>query len=370
MKINCSIIQILALFPIICIVTTSCKDSKGKSSDENNELVYEASILAKKDVSNQLSLPGELEGYYETGIIAKVNGYVKQILVDIGDQVSQGQLLVELEAPELMSQLEGAYSEQQVKEAVYLNSKGKYGRLKQTNKTAGAVSPYDMDFTKTTIVADSLSFIASVAKYQSIKNLTNYLNITAPFEGIITDRALAPGALVGPNDKNLVPILKLKNESKLRLHIAVPEKHIAEIKKGDLVRFTVNSYPDKSFEGKITRISKTLNTQTRSEIIEIVIDNKSGVLIPGMYAQASLPIQRLEPSFVVPQSAVATTMERSFVIKVTHGTTPVWVDVQKGELQGEKVEVFGNLTAGDTLLNIASDEIRPSETIKIVVVNR
>ena len=294
MKINYSVIRFLALFTMIFIVNTPCNNSKRKTSDENNELVYEASILLKKNVSNQLALPGELEGFYETGIIAKVNGYVKRILVDIGDNVSQGQLLVELEAPELMSQLEGAYSEQQVKEAVYLNTKGKYVRLKQTNKTAGAVSPYDMDFAKTTIVADSLSFMASVSKYQSIKSLADYLKITAPFEGIITDRAMAPGAFVGPNDKNLVPILKLKSESKLRLHIAVPEKHIAEIKTGDRVQFKVNSYPDKSFEGSISRISKNLNTQTRSEIIEIVIENKSGQLIPGMYAQATIPIQRLD----------------------------------------------------------------------------
>jgi len=348
----------------------SCSNSNRKPSEEDNELVYEASILAKKTVSGQLVLPGELEGFYETGIIAKVNGYVKRVLVDIGDKVYQGQLLVELEAPELMSQLEGAYSEQQVKEAVYLNSKGKYVRLKQTNKTPGAVSPYDMDFGKATLVADSLSFMASVAKYQSIKSLTNYLSITAPFEGIITDRAMAPGAFVGPNDKNPVPILKLKSESRLRLHIAVPEEHIAEIKTGDQVQFKVKSYPDKSFAGKIARISKTLSTQTRSEIVEIVIENRSAELIPGMFAQATLPIQRSEPSFVVPQSAVVTTMERSFVIKVAHNKTPVWVDVQKGEGQGEKVEVFGKLTTGDTLLNAATEEIRAADEIKIVIVDQ
>ena len=366
MKTYYSLFRFLLLLPTIAVIGTSCKHPEPKISE--TEVVYQALVVHRENLATQLVLPGELEGYYATGIVAKVNGYIKRILVDIGDKVSQGQLLVELEAPELISQLDGAYSELRVKQAMYMNSEGKYVRLRQTNKTPGAVSPYDMDFARTTVIADSLSFVASESKYQSVKSLTDYLRIRAPFDGIITERAMAPGAFVGPNDKNSMSILRLENESRLRMHIAIPEKYLAEIEIGKTVLFSVKSFPDKNFEGKITRLAKKVAVQTRSEIIEVEIINHKGQLLPGMYAHAIIPIKRPEASLVVLQSSVVTNMERSFVIKATHGSA-VWVDVQKGESHGEKVEIFGKLIPGDTILNTASDEIKNSEAIKIVMAN-
>jgi len=361
-------LTLIASLAITGFVISSCGNSTVKSSENSDELVYEASVIKNENVVSELTLPGELEGFYETGIVAKVNGYIKYMLVDIGDRVHAGQLLVELEAPELVSQLATAFSEYQAKEALYLNTKGKFVRFKQTNKTPGAVSPYDMDLAKTSLVSDSLGFLASKAKYESIRELTNYLKITAPFDGIITERALAPGAFVGPSDKQGMPILRLKNETKLRLHIAVPEKHLAEISIGETVKFHVKSFPDEIFQGKITRLSRNLNVMTRSEIVEIEYDNSKGKLLPGMYAITSIPIQRKGQSIVVPKTAVITNMEKQFVIKIKNGNEVTYVDVEKGEDQVERVEVFGKLNLGDTILNTASDEIKNRSKIKIIVV--
>ncbi len=361
--------SLASLLTLSAFVATSCQNSKNPESEENKDPVLEAFVLERKEVATELVLPGELEGYYETGIIAKVNGYVKRIFVDIGDKVAQGQLLTELEAPELKSQLTGAFSDVKEKEAIYLNTKGKHARLLQTNKTPGAVSPYDMDFSRTNIISDSLRLLASKSGYESIKQLTDYLLITAPFNGVVTERALAPGAFVGPNDKNGIPILKLKSESKLRLHVAVPEKHLGELETGKWVRFKVRSFPDRVFGGIITRLGKSVDTQTRSEIAEIEIDNGSNQLLPGMYAQVTIPLKRPGTSLVIPKSAIVTNMERSFVIKVANNKA-AWVDIQKGEQQAEKFEVFGDLTAGDTLLSTASDEIKAGVAIKTVLVSQ
>jgi membrane fusion protein (multidrug efflux system) len=349
-------------------VIASCVKPKENAETESEELVYEASVIKNENVASQLTLPGELEGYYETGILAKVNGYIKSVRVDIGDKVQTGQLLVELEAPELVSQLATAYSEYETKEAMFLNTKGKLARLKQTNRTPGAVSPYDMDLAKTSFTSDSLGVLSAKTKYESVRELTNYLKITAPFDGIITDRALAPGAFVGPNDKQGVSILKLKKQSKLRLHIAVPEKHLAEISTGETVTFRVKSFPDEMFSGKITRLSKNVNLITRSEMVEVEIDNRPEKLLPGMYAIASIPIKRQGQSLVVPKAAVVTTMEMQYVIKIKNGNEASYLDVEKGEDQGESVEVFGKLYPGDTILNTASDEIKRGTRIKIIVV--
>jgi RND family efflux transporter MFP subunit len=361
------------IFATLLLITgffwTSCIKPKDSVADEQEELVYEASIINKENVDSQIVLPGELEGYYETGILAKVNGYIKSIRVDIGDRVQSGQLLVELEAPELVSQLATAYSEYEAKEAVFVNTRGKFARLTQTNRTPGAVSPYDIDLAKMSYTSDSLGALAGKTKYESIRELTNYLKITAPFDGVITERALAPGAFVGPNDKQGLPILKLKQQSKLRLHIAVPEKHLAEIAVGEKVTFHVKSFPDEMFAGKITRLSKNINMTTRSEIIEIEIDNSAGKLLPGMYAIASIPMKRPQKSIVVARTAVISNMEKQFVIKVKNGSDVVYVDVEVGEEQGESVEVFGQLTPGDTILNVASDEIKKNSKVKIIVVH-
>jgi RND family efflux transporter MFP subunit len=347
----------------------SCVKSKEVSEEGENEIVYEASTIRKENVAAQLTLPGELEGYYETEIVAKVNGYIKTLLVDIGDRVTEGQLLVQLEAPELLSQQATAFSEYQAKEALFINTRGKFVRFKQTNRTPGAVSPYDMDLAKTTLTADSLGYLAAKAKYESIRELTAYLKIVAPFDGVITERALAPGAFVGPGDKHGMPMLKLKKESKLRLHIAVPEKHLAEVSLGEVVSFHVKSFPDEVFSGKITRLSKNLSLMTRSETVEIEIDNRDGRLLPGMYAIASLPTRRPGQSFVIPKTAIVTNMENQFVIKIKNRSEVAYVNVEKGEDQNDGVEVFGRLSPGDTLLRVASDEIKAKSKIKIVVVN-
>lgn len=360
---------LIALLTMTGFVISSCGDSKEKSIGNVDEVVYEASVVKNENVVSQLTLPGELEGYYETGIVAKVSGYIKHIMVDIGDRVHTGQLLVELEAPELVSQLATAYSEYQAKEAMYLNTKGRFTRLKQTNRTPGAVSPYDMDLAKTSLVSDSLGYLASRAKYESIKELTNYLKITAPFDGIITERALAPGGFVGPSDKQSQPILRLKNEARLRLHIAVPEKHLAEISVGENVKFHVKSFPNEIFQGKITRLSKNLNVVTRSEIVEIEYENKDGKLLPGMYAIVTLPIQRQTKSIVVPKTSVITNMENQFVIRIKNRNEVSYVNVEKGEDQVGRIEVFGELHVGDTILNTASDEIKEKSNIKILVLN-
>jgi membrane fusion protein (multidrug efflux system) len=358
--------QLLLLFLPALLMGTSCSHSTDK---EENEITYEVSLVERKEVTSQLILPGELQGYFETGIFAKVNGYITHVLVDIGDKVSKDQLLVELEAPELTSQLIAAFYESKSREAIYLNTKGKFTRLRQTNQTPGAVSPYDIDLGRTSVISDSLLYLAAKAKYESVKSLVSYLRVTSPMDGLITERHAAPGDFVGPEGKTTMPIFQLKSEDKLRLHIAVPEKHLAEIRIGDYVEFTVESFPDKKFKGKITRLEKSLKPQTRSEIVEIEIDNKSNQLLPGMFAKAIIPIQRKEPTIVVPQSAVVTNMEHCFVIRIENQNKAYWVDVKKGELQGENVEVFGKIAQGDTILNVASDEIKNGENLKIILVD-
>ena len=348
---------------IVLLTVVSCS-SKKQETDVTEKETIETAKVELLQPENIITFPGELEGYYATNMFPRLNSYIKIIHWDIGDRVKAGQLLVELEAPEIESQLAESYSKMQSAEAKYVATKTNYKRLLQTNKTPGAVSANDIDYAKAYAISDSLQVVAASVHYDAAKQTASYLKITAPFDGVITDRQLAPGDFVGPGERSVVPILKMKDESKLRLHIAIPEKYVAEVEEGKEVHFTVKSFPNNTFAGKITRLSKNIDTKNRSEIIEILIDNTDGKLIPGMYATVSLPSKRTEKSLFVAETAVVTNMEKCFVLKVDANKVVHWVSVQKGNTSNGKTEIFGEIKEGDMVVKNGNDEIKEGFVIK------
>lgn len=358
----------LITFLIAGLYLSSChsEEKKQASSDPamDEEIRYEAVKIAASRPTRALNLPGELESYYETDMYPRVSSYVKNIHVDIGDKVNKGQLLAELEAPELTANLTEAYSKVKAAEAVFEASKATQQRVLRANRTAGAISPVDLDASRTKSISDSLAVVAAKAHYQSVQQLVSYLKITAPFTGVITDRRLSPGAFVGPGGQNGVPMLKIKQLDRLRLRVAVPEAYLGYIHKDSPVQFSVRSFPNQKFTGKISRISNTVRPETRSEMIEIDIRNQSEKLKPGMYASAQLPVNSTEGSMYVPKTAIVSTMDRTFIIRVEGGKA-AWVTVQKGEESAGQTQIFGELKAGDTILKRASEEIADGAPIKV-----
>jgi RND family efflux transporter MFP subunit len=350
------------LFCTASVLIFSCSSSKNQE-DKTEKQVMEIAKVELLQPENELTFPGELESFYGTDVFPKINSYIKIIHYDIGDRVKAGQLLVELEAPEIESQLSEAFSKMKSAEATYGATQANYKRLLQTNKTPGAVSINDIDYARARAVSDSLQVIAASVHYSAAQQTASYLKIIAPFDGIITDRQLAPGDFVGPGERSVVPILKIKNESKLRLHIAIPEKYVAEVEEDKEVKFTVKSFPNSTFNGKITRLSKNVDVKNRSEIIEILIDNTDSKLMPGMYATVSLPSKRNEKSLFVPETSVVTNMEKCFVLKIDTNKIVHWISVRKGNRNKDKIEVYGDLKEGDTIIKQGSDEIKDGTII-------
>ncbi len=351
----------------------------GNSSAEKNamaetpvdeEIRYEAIRVTASRPTSELSLPGELESYYETDLYPRVSSYVKALHVDIGDQVRKGQVLAELEAPELTANLTEAYSKVKAAEAVYGASKGTFLRVLRTSRTLGAISPVDLETSRTKAISDSLAVVAANAHYNSVQQLVSYLKITAPFTGVITDRRLSPGAFVGPGGQNGVPMLKIKQLDRLRLRIAVPEAYLGDIRRGNPVQFSVRSFRNQTFTGRINRVSNSVRPETRSEMIEIDFPNKGGKLKPGMFASVRLPVSSSgEGSLYVPKSAIISTLDRTFVQKIENGKA-VRVTVQKGDDTAGQTQVFGDLKPGDILLKTASDDIIDQAAVKTQLVSQ
>jgi len=325
--------------------------------------------VVSKSLSRTIELPGEFQPFQSVSIHAKVRGYVDRVLVDRGSAVKQGDLLAEITAPEMKaaiaeaeSKVQAAESEKAQAEAQLAAAQSTYDRLKQAAQTPGAIAGNELiQAQKQVEAAQALvqskrdAAVAVAATVQAQKDLLAYLKITAPFDGIITDRLVHPGALVGPGADPV--LLVLQEVSHLRLVVALPEEDIGGIARGARVAFHVPAYPERPYSGTVARVSHALDSKTRTMAVELDVFNRDGSLSPGMYPSVKWPARRAHASLLAPKTSVVTTTERTFVIRNQNGHAE-WVDVVKGASDGDLIEVSGNLRAGDMVVRRASDEIR------------
>jgi membrane fusion protein (multidrug efflux system) len=312
-----------------------------------------AFILKAEAVTKSLNLPAELLPAERVQLYAKVPGYVRRMAVDIGSRVRRGQLLATLEAPELTARV--AEAEAGVQEALVAvqNSQDAYRRLARAGQGTGAISGREIEQARNRLRADSAAWQARRGVLRSVRQQQAYLTLTAPFAGVVTKRNADPGALVGSTS---APLLELENTRRLRLRVAVPEGLTGSQLPGQTVQFTVTSLPDKTFPGTLVRKSETIDPKTRTELWEFAVDNAAGELKSGLFANATLGLTRGGASLLVPPSAVVTSLERKFVIRVKNGRTE-WVDVTTGLGVGAQIEVFGPLAMGDTLVRMGTEEL-------------
>ncbi|HEY1240917.1 MAG TPA: efflux RND transporter periplasmic adaptor subunit [Bryobacteraceae bacterium] len=325
--------------------------------------------VVSKPVSRTVDLPGEFLPYLAVSLHAKVPGYVARVLVDRGSVVKQGELLVELSAPEMAAQIAEAESKVQAADADRLQAEAQlaaaqstYDRTKTAAQTPGAIAGNELILAqKQTEAAQALlnsrqqASRAAEAAVRTLKDLQGYLKITAPFDGVITERRVHPGALVGPGDDAV--LLVIQQISRLRLVVPVPEEDVSGIVNGANVSFEVPAWPERTFSGTVARLSHALDQKTRTEAVELDVMNRDGSLAPGMYPTVKWPVRRSRPSLFVPKTSVVTTTERTFVVRDHEGRAE-WIDVKKGVTESDLVEVLGNLKPGDRVVRRATDELR------------
>ncbi|MDE3251906.1 MAG: efflux RND transporter periplasmic adaptor subunit [Bacteroidota bacterium] len=305
-------------------------------------------------VATELRIPGQLAAYQEVSIFPKVNGYVKTVLVDVGSKVSKGNRLMVLEAPELVEASLKARERYARALSDYSIDKEHYQRLKEAALTAGAISPLDLSSAKAKMEADSSLSNAEKANWEMQKTMLGYLNVTAPFTGVITERNVHPGALVSAVAKDK-PMLELKQIDHLRLQVDIPESMANTLKDKDTVSFYVSALQGKRLTGYISRKSMNINSQYRSERMEIDVPNPDAQLAPGMYADVMLYSKGDPKAMYVPRTAVVTSTEKKYVLKVVNGKTQQ-VEVETGNQSVDKVEIYGNIQPGDQVISVATDE--------------
>lgn len=319
----------------------------------------QAFLLKTDTLKKVVELPGELIPYLQTDLFAKVQGYVQTMKVDIGDKVRKGQTLAILDAPEVNTQIAQSIAAQQSSKAKLTTSTDNYNRLYRASQSPspGIVAPVDLENSHNQMLADSASYEALHQQSKAYKEVSGYLYITAPFDGVITARKADPGALVNANSM----LLTVQANNTLRLRVAIPEIYVSAAGNNKNLSFSVDAYPEQRFTALLTRKTETIDPSTRTELWEFSVDNNKHLLKAGAFVYAKIVLGRSTPSFVLPPSAIATTLERKFVIKVKDGKAQ-WIDVRQGMTTDDGVEVFGNLATGDTLLVKATDERKPGTT--------
>jgi RND family efflux transporter MFP subunit len=373
---------ILTIVLVATLATAACGGGDGASRAAPvtaGPAAIEVVRVVEQSLDVPLSLPGELTAFQSVAMFPRVTGFVKAVNVDRGSTVRAGQLLASLEAPELVAQrsegqskLAAAEAQLSVARAKADADKSTFARLKAASATPGVVAGNDVVIAEKTadgsanqVLAAEQSVEAARQALNAIRDMEGFLRMTAPFAGVITERNVHPGALVGPSTggANAPPLLRLVDTDRLRLVVPVPEAYTAEMRPGTEIPFTVAAYPGQTFSGKVARIAQSVDVSTRTMAVELDVANRDGRLAPGTFCQVRWPVRRSGPSLFVPSASVATTTDRTFVIRIRNGKTE-WVDVKTGLTSGALVEVFGDLRAGDEIAGRGTDELRPGTDVR------
>ncbi|MGL5682353.1 MAG: efflux RND transporter periplasmic adaptor subunit [Marinifilaceae bacterium] len=306
--------------------------------------------LQAVNAASLVKLPAEIIADKQASLHAKVMAYVKIIHADIGTRVKKGDLLIELDAPEITAQLSSLRAKIEVLQAQVQLSQSNYARLHGASLTQGAVSELALDELKTKMETDRAALKVTEADYLQVQSMAAYLTITAPFDGIITQRTADVGNLVGPATAMAgQPLLTLQDNENLRLQFSLSQKYAAALHVGDTLHFTVTSLGATPFSTVVTRKSGALDIRLRSEQVEADIVNTNGLFMPGMVADVQINIAQSITTFMVPKTAVITTAKGAHVTLATNGEHQN-IPVTVGREQGMMVEITATASTGDTIL--------------------
>ena len=306
-------------------------------------------------ISRQITLPSfRILPYQGATLYAKVSGYLKTIAVDKGDQVKQGQLLAQIEVPELQADETEFKAEADV-------ARGNYERMAQARKS----SP-DLVVPQT---VDDLRGKAEVAeaKLQRTRALLEFAKITAPFSGVITARFVDPGAFIPAATSGSTPqsaaLLTIMDQSRLRVQVYVPETEVPFVHVGLPVTLTLDEFPGKTFHGNVTRFANALDEGTKTMLTEIDLDNASGTLRAGMYASVRMEVERKPIALLLPSDAVSVEKAGTFVYAVSNGVvhkTPV----KTGFRDAANVEIAGGVPAGAVVVRVGKQPLTDGQAVR------
>jgi len=326
------------------------------------------SVVSPKQTApaQEIILPGNVQPFITSPIYARTNGYLRKWYFDIGAHVKKGQLLAVIETPEVDQQLEQSLSNLNTAKAnlaLAEITKNRYQGLLKTN----AVSQQDADNATGTYNANKAIVEANQANVKQLQALQSFEKIYAPFDGIVTARNTDIGDLInsGSNSNVKTDLFHIAQPGKLRVYVNVPEEYSQGIKSGMTADLSLAEFPGRKFQGTLVRTSQDINLTTRTLLIEIDVDNPSGTLLTGSYAEVHLAVPTQASTFLLPVNALLFRSEGLRVGIVKDGKVALTA-VTPGHDFGNQIEIVAGLKSNDQVVINPPDSIVSGQQVQIV----
>ncbi|HTZ88723.1 MAG TPA: efflux RND transporter periplasmic adaptor subunit [Alloacidobacterium sp.] len=330
-----------------------------------NALAAPDVLVAKPQMgtpSEEVVLPGNIFAYVDSPIYARTSGYLRKWYFDIGAHVRKGQLLAEIESPEVDQQLSQAKADlltAQANAKYAQTTSSRYQDLLKSN----AVSQQDTENFTTQASATSTQVKSALANVQRLEELVSFEKVYAPFDGVVTARGIDIGQLIDAGASK--ELFHMDAEQTLRVYVNVPQIYSLACKPGVVADLTLAEYPGRKFQGKIVRTSKAIDQTSRTLLVEVDVDNRKGELVPGAYTQVHFKLNNEQPTLIIPVPALIFRAEGLQVAKVVNSKAKL-VPISIGRDDGRVVEVTNGLQPDDEVIQNPPDSIVDGEVVRVV----
>jgi RND family efflux transporter MFP subunit len=316
-----------------------------------NKVTVDVVNAQRDEKPKDLTLPGTFQAFKETTIFARANGYVKDWKVDIGDNVKEGQLLAEIETPEL---------DQQVAQAKASNDIAKITADRWRDLVAKkVVSEQEYD-------QNEKAYEGAKANYEQLQKLQGFRQIVAPFDGKISTRSVDFGSLVTAGSSNTgTPLFGIVQSDPLRVYVFVPQENAPSIHTGLSAKILLQEFPGQEFEGTVTRMAGALDPRSRTMQVEVQVPNHDGKLYAGMYGQVKFLLVDQNAPIVVPANAFLFRKEGSQVATIENGDRIHWQDIRVGRDFGDRIEVIDGLKENTKVVMNPTDDLREGTQVEV-----
>jgi len=327
--------------------------------------VYVKTALPKSDAAGQtVSLPGTLQGYVQSPIAARASGYIKRWTHDIGSRVAKGALLAEIEAPEIDQQLSQAIAVREQTASSLALAKSTRERWEALKKR-DAVSQQELDEKRSGEVQAAANLAAADANVERLRQLEGFKRVVAPFAGVITRRNVDVGDLIDAGGGAGRVLFTLAQTDPLRVYVYVPQAYSQLVKPGQEVSITQAELRGQVFRGTVARTAGSIDAATRTMQVEIQLPNRDGLLLPGAYVQAALPLAASK-ALVIPANTLMIRGAGTLVAVVGAAGRIKLKPIKVGRNYGQTVEVIDGVSATDQLVLNPSDSLGEGDTVTVV----
>jgi len=312
-----------------------------------------------------LDLPGRLEAYSRAPIYARVGGFLKAWYVDIGAPVKAGQLLAEIEAPDLDQQLlqaKASLASAQASEQLATVTAGRWQQLGGAN----TVSRQTVDEKTGDLTVKQALTKAAQAAVDRLEVLSAFKRITAPFDGIVTTRNTDVGALIGAESSSGLALFVISDVNKLRLNVSIPQRYVPAVKLNSAVQITVPEYPGKVYNGVVEASARAVDAQTGTTRMQVVVDNANGELMPGAFANTRIELPSSMQSLAVPSGALIFDQKGLRVATVDANSKVVLKSITIARDLGQIVEIGSGLTAQDRVIESPPDGLANGDAVRVI----